>query len=145
MYNSSTVVVDASVAAKWYLPEIHHEDARRLRDHFLEGTVDLTAPSVFPYEVLNALQYSGEFDESELKQAAETLPSYGIDLVPFHQLEDPVSVAVGIENTIYDASYIALAVTHDTVVYTADRKLIDGLAKTGYEEYAEHVQSVPSE
>lgn len=145
MYNSSTVVVDASVAAKWYLPEDHHEDARRLRDHFLEGTVDLTAPNVFPYEVLNALRYSGQFDESELERAAETLPSYGIDLVPFHQLADLVSAAFGIENTIYDASYIALAATYDTVVYTADRKLIAGLAGTGYQEYAKRVRSVPSE
>jgi predicted nucleic acid-binding protein len=145
MYNSTTVVIDASVAAKWYLPEEHHQDARRLRDHFLEGAVDLTAPSMFPYEVINALRYSGQFDENELEQAAETLPSYGIDLVPFHQLEGLVPTAFAIENTIYDASYIALAATHDAVVYTADKKLINGLAGTEYEEYAAHVRSVPLE
>ncbi|MEM4780270.1 MAG: type II toxin-antitoxin system VapC family toxin [Halalkalicoccus sp.] len=144
MDNATTVVIDTSVAAKWYLPEKHHEDARRLRDHFLEGTVDLTAPSVFPYEVINALRYSGQFGECELEQAAGTLPSYGIDLVPFHRLEGLVSVAFAIENTIYDASYIALAAAQDAVVYTADRKLIDGLTETEYEEYAEHVRSVPS-
>ena len=144
MYEASTVVVDASVAAKWYLPERDHRDARRLRDHYLDGVIDLTAPSVFPYEVLNALRYSGQFDEDELTEAAETLPGYGIELVPFHGLDDLVATAFGIGNTIYDAAYVALAVTHDTAVYTADGKLVDGLSGTEYEGYARHVRTVPS-
>ena len=142
--DDTTVVVDASVVAKWYLPEKHHLKARQLRDRFLDGSVDLTAPSVLPYEVLNALQYSQQFDENQLSLAAETLPRYGIELVPFSQVEKLVSTAYSIENTIFDASYVALAAARAATLYTADQKLIAGTAGTEYETSVRHVRSVPS-
>ncbi|MEB3788258.1 MAG: hypothetical protein GSR78_05830 [Desulfurococcales archaeon] len=38
-----------------------------LRDAYREGLVDLIAPSLLPYEVLNAPKYSDAFGEDELK------------------------------------------------------------------------------
>jgi len=54
-------VADASVVAKWFLEEADSEPARRLRDDFLEGIVRLRAPSILPFEVLNALRFHPRF------------------------------------------------------------------------------------
>jgi len=41
---------------------------RLLRDAYAIEVLDLVAPSILPYEVLNALKYSGGFGEDELKE-----------------------------------------------------------------------------
>jgi len=42
--------------------------------------MDLVAPVLLPYEVLNALKYSGYFREDELKEVASILEDYQIIL-----------------------------------------------------------------
>lgn len=139
------IVVDASVVAKWYLPEQHHEQARALRDDYLNGTHDLYAPALLPFELLNALKYSGHFDSGELREAATSASEYGLELVPFHELGAVVSIATAADVTIYDASYVALARSHETTVYTADTALLDALADTPYSDAAAHIQSYPEQ
>jgi hypothetical protein len=67
------VVVDTSTAVKWYIPEQHHEQARALRDDFLNGKHDLCAPALMPFEAVNALNYSGYYDAERLHEAAHSL------------------------------------------------------------------------
>ncbi|MEM0011159.1 MAG: type II toxin-antitoxin system VapC family toxin, partial [Candidatus Bathyarchaeia archaeon] len=50
------VVADASVIVKWIIPEDYTEDALRLRDDFLDGKIDIHAPSIILLEVANALR-----------------------------------------------------------------------------------------
>ena len=133
-----TIVVDASVAAKWFVEEEYSKEARTLRDAYADGLVDLAAPSLMPYEVINALKYSGEFGEDELKKIAEILENLQITL---HQLTGETarktietSMRKGI--TIYDAAYVALAQQLDTILYTADPKLIK---KTEDPKHVKHI------
>jgi len=62
----NTVVPDASVVVKWYAPEQDHESARKLRDRYINGRIELTAPQLLPYEVVNALRYTDLFDRDSL-------------------------------------------------------------------------------
>jgi predicted nucleic acid-binding protein len=48
-------VVDASVAAKWFLPEPYKDKAERLLRDFLDETVELIAPDLIVAEVGNLL------------------------------------------------------------------------------------------
>ena len=48
-------VFDASVGLQCLLIEVHTDLARKLRDNFNAGTIDLLAPDIYPVEVLNAL------------------------------------------------------------------------------------------
>ena len=48
-------VVDASVVAKWFLPEPHKDNAERLLRDFLSETVELMAPDLLVVEVGNLL------------------------------------------------------------------------------------------
>ena len=48
-------VVDASVAAKWFLPELHKDKAEELLRDFLDEKLDLIAPDLIISEVGNIL------------------------------------------------------------------------------------------
>jgi len=119
------VVVDASVIVKWFVEEEYSREARLLRDSYASGLVDLAAPSLLPYEVLNALKYSGAFGEEELKEVAQALADFQFTLynlegrLAFKAVE--VSMRKGV--TIYDAAYVALAYILNTTLYTADERL----------------------
>lgn len=134
------IVVDASVVAKWYIPEQDHEEARELRDDFLEGTHDLYAPALMPFEAINALRYSGHYDGERLVEASETLPEYGIELVPYRRIGDVARVANAQDITVYDAAYLSLAREYDGTAYTADSQLLDSLTDE-YENVAEHIRT----
>jgi len=134
------VVVDTSVVVKWYIPEQHHEQARALRNDYLDGQFDLVAPELLLFEALNALRYSGHYDGERLEAAARSLPEYGIDLVSFGDSGAVAETANDLDVTGYDAAYVALARKLDATVYTADGRLLDGL-EGAYSELADHVRN----
>ena len=128
------VVVDASVVVKWFVEEEHSREARLLRDAYSSGVVDLSCPSLLPYEVLNALKYSGAFGEEELKEVASTLDDFQLNLYELQGELAELSVELAMRKglTVYDASYLALARKLGSVLYTADEELIGksgGLAR----------------
>jgi len=135
----SEVVVDTSVVVKWYIPEQHHTEARALRDDYLDGKFDLVAPALLPFEAINALKYSGHYDGERLDDAAQSLPEYGIEFVPFNETGPVAEIANDLDITVYDASYVALAQKLDTEVYTSDGNLLDDLDGS-YDKLAEHIR-----
>ncbi len=50
------VIVDASVAVKWVIPEDYSDDAVRLRNDFLDGKIEVHAPEIIPIRVASALR-----------------------------------------------------------------------------------------
>lgn len=136
-------VVDASVAVKWYIPERHHDAARDLRDDYLDGDHDLSAPQLLPFEVVNALRYSGHYEGERLQAAARSLGHYGLDLLPFRAISEISAVAEALDVTIYDASYVALAEHRDTVGYTSDEALVADVSGSKYDGRIAHVREYP--
>ena len=126
-------VIDASVVVKWFVREEYTEDSLRLRDAYVDGLVDLLAPCILHMEVLNALKYSGGFGEDELKEVASILDGYQFTLrdLTGSYAERTVEIAMRKGLTIYDASYVALALVNETVLYTADEKLIRRVSSLG--------------
>ena len=49
------IVVDASVAVKWFLDERGSAEAKGLRRQFQRGDTELAAPDLLIYEVANAV------------------------------------------------------------------------------------------
>ena len=136
----SGIVVDTSVVVKWYIPEQHHEQARALRDAYLDGKFELVAPALMPFEAVNALKYSGHYEGERLEEASESLPEYGIDLVPINKTGPVAEIANALDISSYDAAYIALAQKFGTKAYTADRNLLDDL-EGDYSELADHIRT----
>jgi len=135
------VVVDASVVVKWYIPEQHHEQARSLRNDFLDGTCELLAPALMPFEAVNALKYSGHYDGERLEEAADSLGKYGIELVHCRSGGPIAEITTAVDVTAYDAAYIALAVDRRATAFTADSRLLAELEGTEYEDAVDHVRS----
>lgn len=138
------LVVDASVVVKWYIPEQDHEQARTLRDDYLDGAHDLLAPTLLPFEVINALKYSGHYEGERLIEASQTLPDYGVTLVPYREAGPIADVAVDLDITLYDAAYLALAQANEATVYTADSRLLDATEGSVYSEYRSHIREYNS-
>ena len=135
------VVIDTSTVVKWYIPEQHHEQARALRDDFLNGKHDLCAPALMPFEAVNALNYSGYYDGERLQEATNSIDNYGIELVSFGSVGPIVEITNTVDITVYDAAYVALAVERDATVYTADRNLLQDLDGSEYEDAVAHIQT----
>ncbi len=135
-----TVVVDASIIVKWFVEEENSEEARLLRDSYIDGLKELIAPSILPYEVLNALKYSGSFGEEELKEVSQILSDYQMTLynIDGEYAKKTVEYAMRKGITIYDASYVALADQLNTKLYTADERLIK---KINDSSLVEHIRN----
>lgn len=134
------IVPDASVVVKWYIPERHHERARDLRDDYLDGSHELFAPALLPFEAVNALRYSGYFPAERLEAAADSLAAYGIELRPFAGSGAVAAVAETLDVTVYDASYVALAEELEGRTYTADETLLAVVSETEYADRLVHVE-----
>jgi predicted nucleic acid-binding protein len=119
-------VVDASVVAKWFLEERHSEEARVLRDSFAKGMLSLAVPGLMFYETLNVLRYAGLYTEDELAEGARALTEYGFEVwAPSGKLlEETASMSLRYDITVYDASYVALAMHLDIPLYSADMELV---------------------
>ena len=135
------IVVDTSTVVKWYIPEQHHEQARTVRDDFLNGKHDLCAPALMPFEAVNALAYSGHYDGQRLREAAHSLDNYGIELVSFGSVGPIAEIINTVDITAYDAAYVALAVERDGTAYTADRTLLQDLDGSEYADTVAHIQT----
>jgi predicted nucleic acid-binding protein len=135
------VVVDTSTIVKWYIPEQHHEQARALRDDFLNGKHDLCAPTLMPFEAVNALNYSGHYDGERLHEAAHSPDNYGIELVSFGSIGPLAEIVNSVDIMADDAAYVALAAERDRTTYTADVTLLQDLEESEYEDTVAHIQT----
>lgn len=130
------LVVDTSVALKFYLPEEGHEEAVRLLEAEEAGEAELLAPGTILPEGFNAVawqQRRGLLDDEDAREAWQKLlhaPIYT------YATEDLIERAAEISNEtgaiVYDALFLALAEDAQTVVVTADGKLLRTLEGTPY-------------
>jgi len=115
-----------SVVVKWYITEDLRSYALKIRDDYIDGKFKLAAPSLLPFEVLNAARYARkDISPTILTNIAQSLAFYGVRL---HNLQgdyckETVETALENEISIDDASYIALAKQLKTIMYTSDQKL----------------------
>jgi len=126
-------VPDASVAVKWFVDERGSGPARRLRQLFQDGSVDLDAPSLFRYEVASALRFHPvrRFAPGEFRVVMESLEGLQIMREPSGR-EWATAFALSLENpiSIYDAVYVAFAVHGHSQMVTADTTLATRLKST---------------
>jgi len=123
------VVIDANVVVKWFIEEKNSTKARILRDKFIGKEIKLITPSLLYFEVLNALKYSNLFNQAELNDAGESLENYGFNVITIKKKirEQMVKIAVEHDLSIYDASYLGLSIAMETILCTADEKIIKKL------------------
>jgi len=117
------LVLDASVAMAWYLPESFSTAARRWQRLMLEGQIELVVPSLHYWEVANVLRTYVVRGEIVAALATEI---YALHLEAPLTVREPdraevLAAALRFSSTAYDAVYIALALGSDLSVLTAER------------------------
>ena len=125
-------VVDASVVIKWFVEEIHADQARKLQDDQYE----LAAPDLLWPESGNILWK--KVHRAELMADEARLICAGLDEQPIHifpsslVLEPALEIALETGRTVYDSCYLALAVLTECQLVTADQRLVNSLQGSRY-------------
>jgi predicted nucleic acid-binding protein len=116
------LVVDASVALLWLVPEPASPRAMALRDR------DLHAPDLILSECANALWKKagwGEIDATEAAEIGAALLEMPIKLTPGRDLLlRALKLAIGLGHPAYDCFYLALAERTGCPLVTVDRRLL---------------------
>jgi predicted nucleic acid-binding protein len=128
-------VLDASVAAKWFLPrsgEPLAAEAIRLLESYVAGTLRLLVPDLFWPEVGNILWKAARQDRlsrRSAEDALEALHQRAIPTAPTAPLvKDAFAIAAAFDRTVCDGVYVALAVATARPLVTADERLANALA-----------------
>lgn len=123
------LVVDASIVAKWLLPELHSDAARRV---LTEGN-ELLAPDLLWAELGNALWKrccAGEIEVEEARDLLRDFKRFPVRTMSSIRLISPaLDLATRFNRTVYDSLYLALAISQRCQLVTADRRLYDGLKR----------------
>jgi predicted nucleic acid-binding protein len=136
----SVYVVDASLVLKWFVPEVQSAAARR----WLAAGHDYVAPDLLFPETGNAVWKKvrrGELSPEDAQDLAHDLAAIGVEAVPTRTLvPDAQAIAVWTGLTVYDATYLTLAVRLDTQVITGDARFARTLMQ--HPQLAPHVRGL---
>jgi predicted nucleic acid-binding protein len=125
-------IVDTSVALKWYFPEAHSEISEQL----LKAPNQLFAPSYLWIEFDNVLAKKirlGEVDAKEAIPIRQALRELSIRLHDvFDLLDTAFEIALATRRSVYDSTFLALAVRADARLVTADRRFFDGVTASPF-------------
>ena len=126
------IVVDASVATKWFVPETDSASAMQLLDH----SYDLYAPRLLASEVANTLwrkANSGSLDNYQAARMAAAVTD-----LPLTWMDDEATcaealrIALEIGHPAYDCTYLALALRIGARMITANKRFVTAVAATEY-------------
>lgn len=126
---SNRVVIDASVALKWFHEEPDTDRAEALQQRIIRGQTHAIVPSLFFYEVTNALIWKAGSSPDGILAAHRILEHLPFDVREGRHflLEDAIRIAHLRRVSVYDAIYLACAITSDAVLITADKKFAEAV------------------
>lgn len=117
------VVVDASIAVRWFVAEPGVEAAVRL----IEDDLTLLAPDIMPIEAANAWWRKmrlDEMSERDFLDSVNSLERIGFALAPALALLKPaVELSRKFAHPVLDCLYLALALERSAALATVDAKL----------------------
>ena len=132
-------VIDASVLVKFFIPEILSKKAEELNARIMEGDLRLLAPDLIFAEVGNILwkkHRRKELSRAEAEEIVDAVVSLPMEIETSKALL-PFAVDLGLAYgiTVYDALYVSLAKVHETILITADKKLVEIMGKTDFKKH----------
>ncbi len=126
-----TLVVDASVAVKWFVPEPDSGAA----DSIIDGGEALIAPDFVLIEAANTFWKICQRGEMSTEQAAAALASLVNGVFSLHPSSGLVAAALrlaqDLDHPVYDCLYVALAEREGAPLVTVDKRLYDCVQASG--------------
>lgn len=118
------LVVDASIAIKWYVREADSETAHRI----LLAPVTLHAPALLRLELANGLWKNWRKKLVSAEQIGEAMASLDRTIGHWREPEALIEAALklcfALDHPVYDCLYLALALELGAPLVTADRRLL---------------------
>jgi predicted nucleic acid-binding protein len=131
----SLIVLDASVAVKWFLPEgaeILATEALALLRRFGKSEIQIIVPDLFWVEFASVLWKAirrRNYPKDSADAALASLKRFNFPTVPsLKLLDNAFQIATAHGRTVYDCFYVALAVQTNSQLITADERLANALA-----------------
>lgn len=126
-----TLIIDSSIFLGWIFPDENDIYSTTIHNDFLHRRIDLVAPSILLYEVLNAIRSAilrrridKTIGNALVNESLHALPQ----LVDFSSFaKDAYQLSNEYDISIYDASYVVLSQKEKLPFYTGDKKLADKL------------------
>lgn len=130
--DAKRIVIDSSVALKWRLKdEEATNQADELLDDFLSGALDLLTPTLFDYEIANALKVAvikGRLSRDEAITALDDFQHYTIQRFEFRRIQIVAfRLAYQYQRSVYDSAYMALAQSEGVWFYTGETRLFNAI------------------
>lgn len=127
------IVVDASVAAKWFMQEAGRAEALALR----VANPEIAAPEFIVAEILNAAWRNarlGRIRAEEMRAIAAAPPQrYFAQLFALIPLTSAAGeIALSLDHPVYDCFYLALAEREQCALVTADDRLFRKTRRTRF-------------
>jgi predicted nucleic acid-binding protein len=128
------VVIDASLAVMWVVPESYTDRALLLASQWSHQSTRLISPCLILPEIANALYKRVIRKEMVLSAAIEALNiilAFGMEIREepgLHSLAIELAHQLG-RPTTYDCHYLALAKLHNCELWTGDRKFYNSVRK----------------
>lgn len=141
---STPYVVDASVAAKWFLIEEYIDAARRLHDI----RPALHVPEFFYLEFGHIVCKKHRRSEIDLDEGVRMI--HDIRRIPMqrHKNEGLIATAFRyafeVRAGLYDCLYLSLATQLECQFVTADRRFLESIADTEYAAYGLWIEDLPA-
>lgn len=126
--SAADIVIDASVAVKWSVPEAHSAEARRFLDVRFRRHVPMLCYTEFGQTLWKKVHQRGEIDADDARQALrdfQRLPLEGHSTTSLLEPAFDIDLATG--RTLYDSIYLALASALSCPLVTADQRLYNAL------------------
>ena len=124
------LVVDASVAVMWFVPEPHSITAKEI----LTPNNTLHAPDLFRAEVVSVLCKKIQIKELKADEGREALSAFMQLPFQFHPMAELLipafEIALESRQYVYDCVYLVLAVQLNIKMVTADRRFYKAIQKT---------------
>ena len=128
-------MLDASVAAKWFLPADDEDlvpQALELLARQTKSELRFIVPGIFWAQISNIFWKAVRARRCPRQYAEESiafLQQKNLTTVSSRELmSDALAIAITFDRTVYDSLYVALAVSYNVPLVTADERLANALA-----------------
>lgn len=130
----SQLVVDSSVAVKWFVAEPYSTEARRILNDYQIGSLTLLAPDLINAEIGNIVWKKQLFQgmaAADAQLVIDTFRTLPLRQTPTAMLLDSAyRLAVRHQRTVYDMLYVALSIQEACQFVSADEKLVNAISPT---------------
>lgn len=126
-----SLVVDASVAIKWFNPAEDLADrANLIRDDYVHGRIALVMPAFWDYEIVNGINKAvarRKLTAEEGRDAIRLILAVHAQRAALPSPHESYEMAQRYQRSVYDSWYLALAEQTACEFWTADRRLYNAV------------------